>query len=133
MKASGNQRLKVRAPRQQRSVQKVELILEATIQLLDKGGHDLVTTNAVAKTAGVSIGTLYQYFSSKEAILDALSSRLSDGALRGRNQRAGVVQDIDQEECQHDRRNPERERACDDFVLAGCARASKSLSLSPSL
>ena len=49
--------------------------MEATIRLLEKGGHDVVTTNAVAEMAGVSIGTLYQYFASKEAILDALAAR----------------------------------------------------------
>jgi AcrR family transcriptional regulator len=75
LKSTKNQKLKVRAPRQRRSVQKVELMFEATIRLLDKGGYDLVTTNAIAKAAGVSIGTLYQYFSSKEAILDALAMR----------------------------------------------------------
>lgn len=75
MKISRNQPLRIRVPRQQRSLQKVELILEATIRLLEKGGHDVVTTNAVAEMAGVSIGTLYQYFASKEAILDALAAR----------------------------------------------------------
>ena len=75
MKTSKNQPLRIRVPRQQRSLQKVELILEATIRLLEKGGHDAVTTNAVAEMAGVSIGTLYQYFTSKEAILEALASR----------------------------------------------------------
>lgn len=43
------------------------------MRLLDKGGMALLTTNAVAETAGVSIGTLYQYFPNKEAILDALA------------------------------------------------------------
>jgi AcrR family transcriptional regulator len=75
LKTSKNQALRIRVPRQQRSLQKVELILEATIRLLEKGGHDVVTTNAVAEMAGVSIGTLYQYFASKEAILDALAAR----------------------------------------------------------
>jgi AcrR family transcriptional regulator len=75
VKITKNQSLKIRAPRQQRSLQKVELILEATIRLLEKGGHDVVTTNAVAEMAGVSIGTLYQYFANKEAILDALAAR----------------------------------------------------------
>ncbi len=42
---------------------------------LGKGGLDALTTNAVAETAGVSIGTLYQYFANKEAILDALADR----------------------------------------------------------
>jgi AcrR family transcriptional regulator len=64
-----------RAPQQDRAKQKVELILEAAIRLLDKGGLPMLTTNAVAETAGVSIGTLYQYFANKEAILDALADR----------------------------------------------------------
>lgn len=54
---------------------KVGLILEAAMRLLDKGGMALLTTNAVAATAGVSVGTLYQYFPNKEAILDALADR----------------------------------------------------------
>ena len=64
-----------RAPRQGRARHKVELILEAAIRLLDKGGLPLLTTNAVAELAGVSIGTLYQYFPNKEAILAALTER----------------------------------------------------------
>jgi|SRR5579871_6202489 len=67
----------VRKPRQQRSRHKVELILEAAIRLLDKRGPAALTTNAVAETAGVSIGTLYQYFPNKDAILDALAERES--------------------------------------------------------
>jgi len=75
MKATQNQDLTVRSPRQQRAQHKVELILEAAIRLLDKGGLAVLTTNAVAETAGVSIGTLYQYFPNKEAILEALADR----------------------------------------------------------
>jgi len=45
------------------------------MRLLDKGGMAQLTTNAVARTAGVSIGTLYQYFANKDAILDALADR----------------------------------------------------------
>lgn len=47
------------------------------MRLLDRGGMALLTTNAVAETAGVSIGTLYQYFPNKDAILDALAERES--------------------------------------------------------
>ena len=75
MKATQTQKLTVRSPRQQRAQHKVELILEAAIRLLDKGGLAALTTNAVAETAGVSIGTLYQYFPNKEAILEALADR----------------------------------------------------------
>ena len=70
-----NQNLRIRRPRQQRAQHKVELILEAAMRLLDKGGLAALTTNAVAETAGVSIGTLYQYFPNKEAILEALAER----------------------------------------------------------
>jgi AcrR family transcriptional regulator len=62
-----------RRPQQERALHKVGLILEAAMRLLEKGGLAQLSTNAVAHTAGVSIGTLYQYFPNKEAILDALS------------------------------------------------------------
>lgn len=45
------------------------------MQLLQTGSIDSLTTNAVAAKAGVSIGTLYQYFGSKNALLDALVTR----------------------------------------------------------
>lgn len=69
------QSVEPRKPQQARAREKVELILEAAIRLLEKGRLAALTTNAVAETAGVSIGTLYQYFSNKEAILDALADR----------------------------------------------------------
>lgn len=85
MKSTGNKPSGARLPRQERAQHKVELILEAAMRLLAKGGFAALTTNAVAETAGVSIGTLYQYFSNKEAILDALAERemaqLSQGVL----------------------------------------------------
>jgi AcrR family transcriptional regulator len=74
-KGLANQSLARRRPRQERSQHKVGLILEATQQLLDQGGIDSLTTNAVAEKAGVSIGTVYQYFDSKQAILNALADR----------------------------------------------------------
>ncbi|MET1755211.1 TetR/AcrR family transcriptional regulator [Novosphingobium sp. RD2P27] len=85
-KEGGNPPIGVRAPRQERAMHKVALILEAAMQLLEKGGMPLLTTNAVARTAGVSVGTLYQYFANKDAILDALADReiaaLSERVLR---------------------------------------------------
>ena len=75
MKDKEIQRHDARKPRQERSRYKVELILEATMQLLEKHGIEQLTTNAVAATAGVSIGTLYQYFPNKQAIFDALADR----------------------------------------------------------
>jgi AcrR family transcriptional regulator len=64
-----------RQPRQARSQQKIELMYEAAMRLLDEGDLRGLTTNAVAARAGVSIGTLYQYFGDKEALLDALVAR----------------------------------------------------------
>ena len=64
---------KRRIPRQARAGETVSLILEATAQILEAGGLPAFTTNAVAERAGVSIGTLYQYFADKNAILLALA------------------------------------------------------------
>ena len=59
-------------PRQERSKATVDTILAATARVLVKKGFDVLTTNAVADAAGVSIGSLYQYFPSKEALVAAL-------------------------------------------------------------
>src|SRR6201986_5445212 len=64
-----------RVPSQERATEKVELIFEAALQLIEERGLEALTTNAIAAKAGVSIGTLYQYFRDKDAILDALSGR----------------------------------------------------------
>ena len=66
---------KRRIPRQARAAGTVEAILEAPAQILEAGGLAALTTNAVAARAGVSIGTLYQYFDDKNAILLALARR----------------------------------------------------------
>lgn len=63
-------------PRQARSRATFETILEATTRILQAGGLSAVTTNLVAETAGVSVGSLYQYFPSKEAILSELVTRM---------------------------------------------------------
>jgi len=78
-KVAMKQKLEPREPRQRRAREKVELILEATMRLLERDGLGALTTNAVAAKAGVSIGTLYQYFASKEAILDELARRETAG------------------------------------------------------
>jgi AcrR family transcriptional regulator len=62
-------------PKQSRSRATVSAILEATIRVLDQEGYEAATTTRVAEVAGVSIGTLYQYFSNRDAILDALQDR----------------------------------------------------------
>ena len=62
-------------PRQARSQATVDAILEATTRILLKHGFDGLTTNAAAAAAGVSIGSLYQYFPNKEAMVAALIER----------------------------------------------------------
>jgi AcrR family transcriptional regulator len=74
-KAAQTPKVTVREPRQARSRLKVELMLEATIRILEKEGMTGLTTNAVAAKAGISIGTVYQFFPNKETILDALAER----------------------------------------------------------
>ncbi|WP_374430619.1 TetR/AcrR family transcriptional regulator [Tabrizicola sp.] len=59
-------------PRQDRSRAKVHGILAAAADLCSGRGLDALTTNAVAARAGVSIGSLYQYFPGKQALLAAL-------------------------------------------------------------
>jgi AcrR family transcriptional regulator len=60
------------------------------MRLLEKDGIDALTTNAVAASAGVSIGTLYQFFPNKEAILDALADHEISGMS---NRVARVMED----------------------------------------
>jgi AcrR family transcriptional regulator len=60
-----------KSPVQARSAASVQAILQATIQVLLKGGKERLTTTRVALRAGVSVGTLYQYFPNKRALLQA--------------------------------------------------------------
>jgi AcrR family transcriptional regulator len=60
---------------QERSRLTVEALLEATARVLMKDGYDGASTNKIAAVAGVSIGSLYQYFPSKEALVAAVIDR----------------------------------------------------------
>jgi AcrR family transcriptional regulator len=62
-------------PRQARAQHTVNAIVEASARILEEQGHGGFTTNAVAELAGASIGTLYQYFPDKDALLGALIAR----------------------------------------------------------
>jgi len=64
-----------KSPVQARSMASVEAILEATIQVLLSEGKERLTTTRVAWRAGVSVGTLYQYFPNKSALLQAALKR----------------------------------------------------------
>lgn len=78
----GSQRPRPRKiPRQARSANTLAVIVEATARILEERGMGGFTTNAVAERAGVSIGSLYQYFPSKEALLGALIVREASGLI----------------------------------------------------
>lgn len=67
-----------KAPRQERARATIEAILEATAHILVERGWARLTTNHVAERAGVSIGSVYQYFPSKDALVAALVDRHVD-------------------------------------------------------
>ena len=70
-------------PLQQRSQTTVEYVLTAAAQVFEEHGYAAGTTNRIAERAGVSIGTLYQYFPNKEAVAVALLERhLAEGMRR---------------------------------------------------
>ncbi|GAA0501721.1 TetR family transcriptional regulator [Paractinoplanes deccanensis] len=64
--------------RQARGERRIGDILDATLALFAELGYDRTSTNAIAARAGMSPGSLYQYFPNKEAIAEALSQRLLD-------------------------------------------------------
>src|ERR1700743_3781510 len=88
-----------KSPVQARSAASVEAILEATIQVLLKVGKERLTTTRVAARAGVSVGTLYQYFPNKSALLQAALKRhlaqVTEAVeLACKHQKGGTVQQM---------------------------------------
>lgn len=67
-----------RKPVQGRSQATVDALLAAAAQILARSGPEAATTNAIAARAGVSIGSLYQYFPDKDALIDVLATRHVD-------------------------------------------------------
>lgn len=67
-----------RKPSQERSRDRVERILDATSTLLNGTSADKITTAAIAETAGVPIGSVYQYFPNKLAVLAELARRVME-------------------------------------------------------
>lgn len=66
----------VKAPTQERSRQTVATILDACSRLLISEGFYAITTDKIAKEAGVSIGSLYQFFGNKESVVQAVVKNL---------------------------------------------------------
>ena len=80
---------------QERSQTTVEAILDSTAHILSDGGGDALSTNRIAERAGVSIGSLYQYFPSKESIVSALTQRLIARKLAGIEERLAKIVTVD--------------------------------------
>jgi AcrR family transcriptional regulator len=79
-------------PNQERAKETVETIVAATAHILEKEGFENISTNKIAEKAGVSIGSLYQYFPTKDAIFNFMMERyvksqtaLIDGILENRD------------------------------------------------
>ncbi|GLQ95600.1 TetR/AcrR family transcriptional regulator [Dyella mobilis] len=66
---------------QERSRATVDALVAATARILVKEGYDKASTNRIAETAGVSIGSLYQYFPSKEALVAAVVERHNEDIM----------------------------------------------------
>ncbi|ASR33689.1 TetR family transcriptional regulator [Prauserella marina] len=64
-----------RQPVQQRSAKRVERMLDASAELLEEIGYEALTTTLIAKRAGVAVGSLYQFFPDKRAVIQALTQR----------------------------------------------------------
>lgn len=73
---------KKKSPRQARSKATVEAIIQASAQLLEEEGYAPLTTNGVAQRAGVSIGSVYEYFPGKDAIVAAVATQLVEVSLQ---------------------------------------------------
>jgi AcrR family transcriptional regulator len=78
MAAGVKRRTPRRRPKQRRALQTVEAVLEATVRILQREGPQALNTNHIAQVAGVSIGSVYQYFPDKRAIFAALHQRHID-------------------------------------------------------
>jgi AcrR family transcriptional regulator len=87
-----------KSPRQARSAATFDAIVEAGARILRDGGYEALTTNRVAETAGVSVGSLYQYFPNKEAILVEMVRRHLADLESGIAQIAARADDLTLEE-----------------------------------
>lgn len=82
-------------PQQARSSATVEAIHDATVQVLLAEGAGRLSTTRVAERAGVSVGTLYQYYPHKQALLFAIVERHLEGLMTRMEARAGQLKGRD--------------------------------------
>ena len=71
-----------KTPRQARARATAEALVEAAARIMETEGRAALTTNRIAERAGASVGSLYQYFPNREAIVAALARGLIDAAAR---------------------------------------------------
>jgi AcrR family transcriptional regulator len=80
-----------RPAKQERSQETVSVLIAATERVLTKEGYQAATTNRIAEVAGVSIGTLYHYFPTKEALIERLVHQMWAAELALVESRAQLV------------------------------------------
>jgi AcrR family transcriptional regulator len=85
-------------PTQARARATVDALVEAAARILAADGPDALTTNRIAEVAGVGIGSLYQYFPSKEAIVAALVERQLEADRRALEEALEAVDGLAVEE-----------------------------------
>jgi AcrR family transcriptional regulator len=78
---AGERKSARKEPVQARSKTMVEMIMRAAARILIRDGYEALTTNQVAEEAGASVGSLYQYFSSKQQLVAALLERHIDETM----------------------------------------------------
>ncbi|WP_394824514.1 TetR/AcrR family transcriptional regulator [Pendulispora albinea] len=89
---------RVNQPKQQRARDTIEAIIRATAQILSREGAERLTTNRAAAVAGVSIGSLYQYFPDKEALIAEVRRRHDDAFRERLLALTATIQDLPLEE-----------------------------------
>lgn len=80
-------------PRQRRSRALVDSLVDATVEVISERGLDQATTNHIAERAGVSVGSLYQYFEDKNDLIEALLIRVSGEISRAVDQTLAALMD----------------------------------------
>jgi len=117
----------LRAPRQRRSKVTYDAVLEAAAQLLIERGYAATTTNHIAERAGVSIGSLYQYFPNKDAIaVELLQRHIVSGpsfmateiarSMKDQSDPAQIVRCAVEAACDHHTDNPVLHRVLEEEV-----------------
>jgi AcrR family transcriptional regulator len=92
--SSPKEQVAARAPQRERGKRRVAALTQAAVSLFAEKGYDAVTMTEVAARAGASIGSLYQFFPSKEALADAILDRhreRSEEALKAIEERAKTL------------------------------------------